>query len=69
VRDDAGRDRSYQIVGVDEADPSSGRITFVAPLARALLGRSLGESLSVRTPHGEEELDIVEISYPDSQDR
>jgi transcription elongation factor GreB len=63
VRDSNGRDRSYQIVGVDEADPSSGRITFVAPLARALLGRTLGEAVTVRTPHGDEELEIRAIAY------
>ena len=63
VRDALGRERSYQIVGVDEADPSSGRIAFVAPLARALLGRNLGEAVTVRTPHGEEELEIRSISY------
>jgi transcription elongation factor GreB len=63
VRDANGHDRSYHIVGVDEADPSNGRITFVAPLARALLGRTLGEAVMVRTPHGEEELEIRQISY------
>jgi transcription elongation factor GreB len=55
--------RRYWIVGVDEADASRGRIAFVSPLARALLGRTLGDRVSLRAPRGEEELKIVAVSY------
>jgi transcription elongation factor GreB len=58
-----GRERSYQIVGVDEAEPEQGRIAFVSPLARALLGLKVGDSAIVRTPRGEEELEVVAIDH------
>jgi transcription elongation factor GreB len=58
-----GASRTYQIVGVDEANPAAGRVAFVSPLARALLGRRVGDSVNVRTPRGEEELEIVRIDY------
>jgi transcription elongation factor GreB len=58
-----GRERSYRIVGVDEAEPQAGRIAFVSPLARALLGLKVGDSAIVRSPRGEEELEVVAIDY------
>jgi transcription elongation factor GreB len=63
VQAETGASRTYKIVGVDEADPATGLIAFISPIARALLGRSEGESVSVRTPRGEEELEIVRIEY------
>jgi transcription elongation factor GreB len=65
LRTEIGSDRTYQIVGVDEAEPSAGLVAFVSPLARALLGRRVGEVATLRTPRGEEELEIVAISYDD----
>jgi transcription elongation factor GreB len=59
----ADGERGYQIVGVDEADASQGRIAFVSPLARALVGRGVGDELRVRTPRGDESLEILEIRY------
>ncbi len=56
-------ERSYQIVGVDEADASQDRIAFVSPLARALVGRHSGEEVRVPTPRGEETFEILEIHY------
>jgi transcription elongation factor GreB len=61
VRGARGPERRYQIVGVDEADARAGRIAFVSPLARALLGRRAGDSVLVDTPRGEEELEIVAV--------
>jgi transcription elongation factor GreB len=63
VRAATGASRTYQIVGVDEAEPGVGRIAFVSPIARALLGRRAGDSVNVRTPRGEEEIEIVRIAY------
>jgi transcription elongation factor GreB len=57
--DDA--ERTFRIVGVDESDAGAGLIAFVAPLARALLGKSRGERTVVKTPRGDEELEIVAI--------
>ena len=66
VRDGSGRQRRYQIVGIDEANGAEGRLAFVAPVARALLGRQVGETAIVQTPRGEEELEVVAISYEDA---
>jgi transcription elongation factor GreB len=63
VRNTAGVERSYQIVGVDEADAARSAIAFVAPLARALLGKRVGDVANVRTPSGEDELEILDIDY------
>ncbi len=58
-----GEERSYRIVGVDEADVAHGRIAFVAPLANALLGKHAGDTAVFRTPRGEEELEVVRVLY------
>lgn len=62
VRSESGSDRTYQIVGVDEADIASGRVAFVAPLASALLGKGVGDVVTLRTPRGEEELEVISIA-------
>jgi transcription elongation factor GreB len=59
----AGQDRRYTIVGVDEASAADGRIAFVSPLARAVLGRRVGESVSMVSGRREEELEIVAVEY------
>jgi transcription elongation factor GreB len=51
------------IVGIDEADTARGRISWVSPVARALLGRRVGELARVRTPQGTEEVEVVAIRY------
>jgi len=52
------------IVGVDEADSTAGRISWVAPVARALLGARVGDTRKLRTPLGPEEIEVVSIAYP-----
>jgi transcription elongation factor GreB len=59
--------RRFTIVGVDEADAATGRVAFVSPIARALLGRTLGDTVTVRTGHGDEELVIEAIAYDSSE--
>jgi transcription elongation factor GreB len=66
VRGETGGERHYEIVGVDEADVAHGRVAFVAPLARALLGKRVGDVALLRTPRGEEELEVLAIDYPAS---
>ena len=63
VRDGDGKERQYEIVGVDEADARVGKVAFVSPVAAALLGRRVGETVELRSPRGEEELEVVEIHY------
>ncbi len=62
VRHPDGAHRCYRIVGVDEANASEGLIAFVAPLARALLGKRAGDEVTLKTPRGDEELEIVAVS-------
>ncbi len=52
------------IVGVDEADAEAGRISWVAPVSRALLGARVGDVRKLRTPGGAEEIEVVAIAYP-----
>ena len=61
-----GEPRRFTIVGVDEADAAEGRVAFTTPLARALLGRSVGEEVELETPQGGETLRIDVIEYDDS---
>lgn len=58
-----GQERCYRIVGVDEAEPKAGRIAFTAPLAAALTGRRVGDTVLLRSPSGELEYEITAIDY------
>lgn len=60
-----GHEHRVTIVGVDEAEPLQGKISWVSPVARALTKAKLGDTVTLRTPGGIEELDILEIIYPD----
>jgi len=64
AREDGG-EVTVTIVGVDEADPEQGRISWVTPVARALLGAKQGELRRVRRPAGAEEIEILAIAYPE----
>jgi transcription elongation factor GreB len=61
--DRAGREHTVTIVGVDEAAPSAGRISWISPVARALLKARPGDSVSLLTPAGREELDVLGVRY------
>lgn len=54
---------TYQIVGQDEADIKSGRLSIGAPLARALIGKSVGDYVEVMTPSGAKSYEIIKISF------
>jgi transcription elongation factor GreB len=58
-----GTERTYRIVGVDEANAAEGRIAFVAPLARALLGKRAGEVVTWSTPRGDDEMVVVSLDF------
>jgi transcription elongation factor GreB len=60
---DAGGEETFQIVGVDEADPGQGRISWISPLARALLKAQEGDSVRFQSPAGQRELEVVAIRY------
>lgn len=59
----SGAERRLTIVGVDEADASHGRIAFTAPIAQAMQGKRVGETVTLRTARGEDVMDIVGIDY------
>jgi transcription elongation factor GreB len=63
VCDENGRESTYSIVGVDEANVGSGMISWVSPLARTLLKLREGEVATLRTPGGFQELEILSVSY------
>lgn len=64
VADDAGREHRFQITGEDEADATAGRITPQSPLARALIGATVGDVVKWRKPSGTVELEVVRIEQP-----
>jgi transcription elongation factor GreB len=64
VRHGNGEEAAYRIVGVEEADPEHGSISWIAPLARALLSRRAGDKVRFRSPAGDEELTILTVRYP-----
>jgi transcription elongation factor GreB len=57
------RSERYRIVGIDESDPSAGRISWISPLAKALLGRREGEAVTLKLPDGEKRLRILKVEY------
>ena len=59
----SGRDMTIQIVGVDEADPSGGKISWISPVARALLKAREGDLVTLNTPAGRDELEIFAVRY------
>ncbi len=61
--DGDGDERTVRIVGVDEADLDRGEISWVSPIARALLKAYEGDVVKVRTPAGLEEIEVVAIEY------
>ena len=63
VRHGNGAEAAYQIVGVEEADPERGSISWISPLARALLLRRAGDTVRFRSPAGDEELAIMTVRY------
>ncbi len=63
VTDQGGETFTYSIVGLDEVDPGRGRISWVSPLARALIKARLGERVRFLSPGGLRELEIVAIEY------
>ena len=61
--EDSGNEVTYQIVGEDEADIKAGRISINSPIARGLIGKSKGDSATIRTPAGEKQFEIIEVKY------
>lgn len=60
---DTDQQTTYQIVGEDEADLKSGKISVMSPIARALIGKSVGDAVVVSTPGGEKEYEIDNVEH------
>src|SRR6188508_294903 len=59
----ASGEKTVTIVGVDEVDPSHGRVSWVSPIARALIKAREGDTVTLHTPAGDERLEILEVTY------
>ena len=62
---EAGEEREVTIVGVDELDSGASRISWRSPLARALLTRQVGDTVTLHAPRGPEQLEILAVRYDD----
>lgn len=60
---DADKEVTYKIVGLDEADVSAGRISVQSPIARGLIGKSVGDEVSITTPSGSKEYEIEDVTF------
>ncbi len=60
----AGEERTVTIKGVDEADSLAGEVSWIAPIARALLKARQGDDVSLVTPGGVEKIEVLEVRYP-----
>jgi transcription elongation factor GreA len=63
IDEDTEKKLVYQIVGQDEADVKQGRIAITSPLARALIGKTVGDSIEVNTPKGDKAYEITRVRF------
>jgi len=63
IDEDTEEERTYQIVGDLEADVRSGRISISSPIARALIGKSAGDTVAVSAPGGERSYEVLEVAF------
>jgi len=64
LEDEAGKETRYQIVGSEEADPANGRISIMAPLARTLIGKKVGDTVTAQLPGGKKSFEILGANFP-----
>ncbi len=63
IEDEDGEEKTYTIVGDDEADLKLGRISISSPVARGLIGRSVGDTAILQTPKGRKEVEVVGVKW------
>ena len=61
--EETDEETTYQIVGEHEADIADGRLSVAAPIARALIGKSVGDSVEVVTPRGQKDYEIIKVRF------
>jgi transcription elongation factor GreB len=59
-----GDERTITIKGIDESDSSKGEVSWIAPIARALLKAKVGDEVTLLTPVGAEKIEIIDVAYP-----
>ena len=64
LEDESGKEIRYQIVGSDETEPARGRISILSPLARTLIGKSVGDRVTAQLPGGKKTFDIIKANFP-----
>ena len=64
LEDESGKEVRYQIVGSDEAEPASGRISVMSPLARTLIGKRVGDNVTAQLPGGKKAFDVLQVNFP-----
>lgn len=60
---DDDSEHTYRVVGKDELEPSKGYISWVSPLAKAMLGKTIGDTVRAATPKGEETFEVTDVRY------
>jgi transcription elongation factor GreB len=60
----SGQERTVTIMGIDEADSLQGQVSWVSPIARALLKSREGDAVTLQTPQGPQEIEVLQVSYP-----
>ncbi len=63
VDEETEDESTYQIVGAHESDIKDGRVSVTSPIARAIIGRQLGDSVEVNTPNGGRSYEIIKVEY------
>ncbi|MEJ1995021.1 MAG: transcription elongation factor GreA [Limibacillus sp.] len=63
VDEDTDEESTYQLVGEDEADVKQGRIAITSPIARAIIGKAVGDSVEVDTPRGAKQYEILKVAF------
>ncbi len=63
IDEDTEEEKKYQIVGETEADVKSGRVSITSPIARALIGKTVGDTVEVNTPGGGKSYEILKVAF------
>ena len=63
--DDEGAERTITIKGIDETDNLAGEVSWVSPIARALLKAREGDEVTLVTPKGPQRIEVIEVTYPE----
>ena len=64
LEDENGKEVRYWIVGSDEAEPAKGKISILAPLARTLIGKRVGDNVTAQLPGSKKAFEILEVNFP-----